>query len=129
MACGSPVHETVVKCPHCGGRTGAAPSKPTAAEALAIAQLEERRFYNELEIASTPVLATPVPVMSGFTALGLVAEVVAAAASSLDEPGPAPAEIPRAIARERTRPPTIEPLASRAPEPAPPPSDQPRFLK
>ena len=130
MACGSPVHETVVKCPHCGGRTGAAPSKPTAAEALAIAQLEERRFYNELEIASTPVLATPVPVMSGFTALGLVAEVVAAAAAagSLDEPLP-PSDVPRAIARERTRPPAVEPLASKAPEPAPPPSDQPRFLK
>ena len=128
MACGGRVHETAVKCPHCGGRTGTAPTKPTAAEALAIAQLEEQRLYNELEVASTPVLLTPVPVMSGFTALGLVAEVVAAAASSLDEPEP-PAEIPRAIARERPRPATVEPLASKAPEPAPPPSDQPRFLK
>jgi hypothetical protein len=128
MACGGRVHETAVKCPHCGGRTGAAPSKPTAAEALAIAQLEERRFYNELEIASAPVLTTPVPVMSGFGALGLVVEAVAAATSSLDEPEP-PAEVPRAIARERPRPPTVEPLASKAPEPAPPPGDQPRFLK
>jgi len=131
MACGGPVHETAVKCPHCGGRTGAAPSKPTAAEALAIAQLEERRFYNELEVASTPVLLTPIPVTSGFAALELVAGMVAAAASSLDEPEPVPppAEIPRAIARERPRPPAVEPLASKAPEPAPPPSDQPRFLK
>jgi hypothetical protein len=42
---------------------------------------------------------------------------------------PPRAELPRAVARIRSRPPTIEPVASEEPEDIEPATDKPRFLK
>jgi hypothetical protein len=82
-ACGEPVHEQVVVCPHCGERSG------VAADVLATQQ-------------SLALLATDArpPVDSAIEALvGALGTAVDSALDWLD--GDGESELPRAIARER----------------------------
>ncbi len=115
-------------CPHCGKPSGAAPNRAVADAALALAILDEHRSRDQREAASEASLGFDDSLPFGL--LDVVAGVVGAAIHAASEPRRPPEPVlPRAVARERPRLPTVDPIASEAPEPAPPPGDQPRYLK
>ena len=93
------------------------------------AAIELVRIEGDTYIPSNPHSAgtmDPELAVIGLAAGAVVAVVRSAVDAVVDERDSGP-QLPRAIARERTRP--IEPVPSVEPEPAPPPADKPRFLK
>lgn len=142
-ACAAPVHERVVRCPHCGRPTGVVPDPVVTAEEAA-AELELARRASVLAMTEPSLARGFAYGIAGILIDDMVIGVGAAAAALRkglegDEPEP-PAEddsdddaesnLPRAIARVRRRERTITPApVSVAPEPALPPAAHPRFLK
>jgi uncharacterized Zn finger protein (UPF0148 family) len=139
-ACGDAVHETAVKCPHCGKATGvAAKTEFTAAERAAQIELIQRanqtndaeqiraetaaRRHGLYSSSSSPLVELVVGVAKLIDVMSKDNEHIAA------DDEPPTSELPRAVARVRSRPPTIEPVASAEPEAIEPATDKPRFLK
>jgi hypothetical protein len=95
-ACGEPVHEQSVKCPHCGGPTGV-PVDPIAKTAI--------ETMRPMPVVAQPPSTGLEPIESGFdpvgTALRGVGKVIEAASGLVTDDADDDDGLPRAVARTR----------------------------